>query len=176
MSFRVSRASVFCLPLYSLRSRYLVCMAQILDGHKSLQENCHIPESLCLVAQSCLFATPWTVAHQAPLSTEFLRQGCWSGLPFPTPRNLPDPGIELVSPALASRFWEAHPTAYALPKGDACNLANPRCYEGGWTQCYPIFRFWGKPRSLADYFLVTKFFEPLCKQNCQFVSFDFAFS
>ena len=41
-----------------------------------------------------LFATPWTVAHQIPLSMEFSRQEYWSGLPFPSPRDLPDPGIQ----------------------------------------------------------------------------------
>ena len=54
-----------------------------------------------LVAQSCpLFATPWTAAHQAPLSMRFSRQGYWSGLPFPPPGDLPNPGIEPWSPAL----------------------------------------------------------------------------
>ena len=43
------------------------------------------------------FATPWTVVHEAPLSLEFFRQGYWIGLPFPTPRHLPDPGIKPVS-------------------------------------------------------------------------------
>ena len=47
-----------------------------------------------------LFATPWTIAHQAPLSMEFSRQEYWSGLPFPSPRDLPDPGIESGSSAL----------------------------------------------------------------------------
>ena len=41
-----------------------------------------------------LFVTPWTVAHQAPLSTEFSRQEYWSGLPFPTPGDLPDQGLD----------------------------------------------------------------------------------
>ena len=45
-------------------------------------------------------ATLWTVAHQAPLSMEFSRQEYWSGLPFPSPGDLPDPGIEPGSPAL----------------------------------------------------------------------------
>ena len=45
-------------------------------------------------------ATPWTVAHQAPLSMGFPRQEYLSGLPFPSPGDLPDPGIEHVSPAL----------------------------------------------------------------------------
>ena len=54
-----------------------------------------------LVAKSCMtLATLWTVAHQAPLSMEFSRQEYWSGLPFPSPGDLPDPGIEPGSPAL----------------------------------------------------------------------------
>ena len=47
-----------------------------------------------------LFATPWTVAHQAPLSMEFSRQEYWSGWPFPSPGDLPDSGIELRAPTL----------------------------------------------------------------------------
>ena len=54
-----------------------------------------------LVAKSCLtLATPWTVARQAPLSMGFSRQEYWSGLPFPSPGDLPDPGIEPGFPAL----------------------------------------------------------------------------
>ena len=47
-----------------------------------------------------LFATPWTVAYQNPLSMGFPRQEYWSGMPFPSPGDPPDPGIELRSPAL----------------------------------------------------------------------------
>ena len=47
-----------------------------------------------------LFAAPWTVAHQAPPSMGFSRQEYWSGLPFPSPGDLPDPGILPRSPAL----------------------------------------------------------------------------
>ena len=47
-----------------------------------------------------LFATPWTVAHQASLSMGFSRQEYWSGLPFPSPGDLPNPGIKPGSPAL----------------------------------------------------------------------------
>ena len=47
-----------------------------------------------------LFATPWTAAYRAPLSMGFSRQEYWSGLPFPSPGDLPDPGIEPGSPAL----------------------------------------------------------------------------
>ena len=58
-------------------------------------------------------AIPWTVAHQAPLSLEFSRQEYWSGLPFPPPGDLPDPGIELeslMSSALAGRFFTTSAT------------------------------------------------------------------
>ena len=54
-----------------------------------------------------LFVTLLTVTHQAPLSMGFSRQEYWNGLPFPTPGDLPDPGIEpksLMSPALAAKF------------------------------------------------------------------------
>ena len=44
-------------------------------------------------------ATPWTLAYQAPLSMEFSRQECWSGLPCPPPGDLPNPGIKPRSPA-----------------------------------------------------------------------------
>ena len=56
-----------------------------------------------------LFATPWTVAHQAPPSMGFSRQEYWSGLPFSSPGNLPDPGIELRSPALQADALTSEP-------------------------------------------------------------------
>ena len=56
-----------------------------------------------------LCVTPWTVACQASLSMEFSRQEYWSGLPFPSPGDLPDPGIKPVSPALAGRFFTTEP-------------------------------------------------------------------
>ena len=55
-----------------------------------------------------LFATLWAVAHQAPLSMGFSRQEYWSGLPFPPPGDLPNPGIKPMTPvfpALAGRFF-----------------------------------------------------------------------
>ena len=83
-------------------------IAYISDSHK---------DSLASCVQ--LFATPWTAACQAPLSMGFSRQECWSGLPFPPPGDLPDPGIEPMSPAsptLAGRFFTTGPSggAYLL--------------------------------------------------------------
>ena len=54
-----------------------------------------------LISYVQLFVTPWTVAHQASLSMGFSRQEYWSGLPFPSPGDLPNPGTEPASPALA---------------------------------------------------------------------------
>ena len=59
-----------------------------------------------------LFAIPGTVAHQTPLSMEFFRQEYWSRLPFPTPGDLPNPGIKplsLASSALGGRFFAPVP-------------------------------------------------------------------
>ena len=57
-----------------------------------------------------LFETPQTVDHQAPLSTDFSRQKYWSGLPFPSPGDLPDPGIEPRSPALLADALPLEPS------------------------------------------------------------------
>ena len=56
-----------------------------------------------------LFATPWAVAYQAPLSMGFSRQEYWSGLPFPSPGDLPNPGIEPGSPALQTDTLPSEP-------------------------------------------------------------------
>ena len=56
-----------------------------------------------------LFATPQTVGHQAPLSMDFSRQEYWSGLPFPSPGDIPHPGIEPVSPALQADTLPSEP-------------------------------------------------------------------
>ena len=77
-----------------------------------------LQKQLCTCVLSCFshvqfFATLWTVACQAPLSMGFSRQGYWSGLPFPSPGDLPHLGIEpvsLKSPALAGRFFPTSAT------------------------------------------------------------------
>ena len=69
-----------CVPslLFGLRSNYGMVKERKVKSFSPVQ----------------LFMTPWTVAYQAPLSMEFSRQEYWSGLPFPSPDDLPDPGIE----------------------------------------------------------------------------------
>ena len=60
---------------------------------------------VCVFSCVRLFVIPWTIARQASLSMEFSRQEYWSGLPFPTPRDLPHPGIEPGSPALPVDYY-----------------------------------------------------------------------
>ena len=60
------------------------------------------------------FVSPWTVAHQALSSTGFSRQEYWSGMPFPSPGDLPDPEIEPMFPALAGRFFTTVPPGKPL--------------------------------------------------------------
>ena len=69
--------------------------------------------SMCACAQSLscirLFGTPWTVVYQAPLSMGFSGEESWSGLPFPPLGDLPNPGIESASSALAGGFFTTEP-------------------------------------------------------------------
>ena len=62
-----------------------------------------------LLSRVRLFATPWTVAYQDPPSMGFSRQEYWSGLPFPSPGDLPNPGIESWSPALQTDALPSDP-------------------------------------------------------------------
>ena len=89
------------------------------DGKKLLGEE------VCVLSHSSrvpLFATPWTIAHQASLSIGFSRQECWSRLPCPPPGDLPDPGTEPTtpkSPALAGKLFTTSTTWEALEEREA---------------------------------------------------------
>ena len=88
-------------------------------------------EGVCVLSRfSCvrLFATPWTVAQQAPLSVEFSRQEYWSGLPYPPPEDLPDLGIEPRTPA-----FQADSLLYVppeKPKNDIMMCIHTKSREG----------------------------------------------
>ena len=71
----------------------------------------------CVFSRVQLFVTPQAVAHQFLLSMEFSRQEYWSGLPFPTQGDLPNPGIEPTSPALAGGFFTTEPCGKLFLKG-----------------------------------------------------------
>ena len=93
----------------------------------------HLSLGAALVAQSCpTLATPWTVARQAPLSMGLFRQKYWSGLPFPTPGDLSDPGIEPRSPALQAGSllseFSNHKTSENHCLTPAQNTADTNCH------------------------------------------------
>ena len=83
------------------------------------------------VAESCpTLAIPWTVCNrQAPLSREFSRQEYWNGLPFPSPRDLPNPGIKPGSPTLQSDCLPSEPPG--KPKGPTYLLSRDQhiCHQ-----------------------------------------------
>ena len=85
------------------------------------------------------FVTPGTVTCQVPLSMEFPRQEYWHGLPFPSPGGLPNPEAELVSPALAGRFFTTRATWEALQysQPDCCMHGTFRvCKNHSWNLSY----------------------------------------
>ena len=77
---------------------------------------------MCMLSCTQLFVTPWTVAHQAPLSMGFSRQENWSGLPFPLQGDLPDPGIkpkflywQSLPIGIANANWHSLPLSHLGP-------------------------------------------------------------
>ena len=74
----------------------------------------------CSVMSSSFVTPAWIVARQAPLCMGFSRQEYWSGLPFPSPGNLPDPGIEPSPPALAGGFFTTEPPEKPIKEWQAC--------------------------------------------------------
>ena len=76
--------------------------------------------------------TPWTVARQAPLSMGFPKQEYWGGLSFPSPGDLPNPGIEPRSPALASRFFTTEPPGKPIVLGVHAINRLLIWADGGW--------------------------------------------
>ena len=85
-----------------------------------------------------LFVTPWTVAYQAPLSMGFSRQECWRGLPFPSPGDLPYPGIKPWSPTLQAD------TLPSEPPGKSSAIVWPQVNNREGTQPYPSTENWIK--------------------------------
>ena len=89
----------------------------------SYSTECFLRSRLCSSHFACVqcsvtsnsFLTPWTVAHQAPLSMGFPRKEYWSGLPFPSPGDIPDPEIEPTSTALVGRFFTTEPIGKSSP-------------------------------------------------------------
>ena len=83
-----------------------------------------LKERKVLVSSVWLFVTPWTVAHQAPLSMGFSRQEYWSGLPFPSPGDLPNPGIEPRSHTLQADTLTSEPPGKPNICGEALKIVS----------------------------------------------------
>ena len=84
------------MPLALLIGKYLKSGKELYAGGKKVKAKVKMKLLSCVQ----LFGTPWTVAHEVPASMEFSRQEYWSGLPFPSPGNPPNPETEPRSPGL----------------------------------------------------------------------------
>ena len=84
-----------------------------------------------LLSRIWLFATSWTVAFQASLSVGFSRQEYWSGLPFPPPGDLPNPGVEPTSLALAGTFFTTTPPGKRWRVGTDWEISVGMCIVSG---------------------------------------------
>ena len=100
-------------PLVDLPPRAEMTM-MILENLGTTDEIFMSVKYTCVLSHVQLFATPWTVAHQVSLSVGFPRQEHWSGLPFPSPGDLLDPGMEPMFPALAGGFFITEPSRKPL--------------------------------------------------------------
>ena len=116
------KSRVYCLVVVVVGGRYSKMNSSCVQLRLKLLKNFlkMVINTMCSVSHVWLFATSWTVAHQTLLSVGFSKQEYWSGLPFPPPGDLPDPGIEPESPVLAGGFfttsatWEAQPYRWYL--------------------------------------------------------------
>ena len=119
-----------------------ICHQDSTPAHQGLEQVTGIVVAV-LAAQSCLTlcdpmdcSPPWTVACQAPLSMGFSKQEYWSGLPFPFPEDLPDPGIEPRSPALQAEFLppelegRSGKSTETFSMKRSCWPRNPTCWSG----------------------------------------------
>ena len=108
-----------------------------------------------------LFVTPWTVAHQAPLSMAFSRQDYWSGLPFSPPGDLPNPEIEPGSPALQADYLPSEPERTSgeklIPNNARKNLGIEAQRSGmvfprthSWLMLYGLLSCSPAPRDLTS--------------------------
>ena len=110
-----------------------------------------------------LFATPWTAVYWAPLSMEFSRQEYWSGLPFPSPGDLPDPGIKPGSPALQADALPSKPQGKPQMSWNDVFNENSQFSVTNWPMNHNM-----KPHQM--YFKLSAFLYGF-KEGCDFVEF-----
>ena len=103
------RMSLPCLRRTGVLSAHVGELLYLRRTGVAVLKGKHTSPKVKLLSRVRLFATPWTVAYQAPLSVGFSRQEYWSGLPFPSPGDLSDPGIE---PGLQHCRWTLYPLSH----------------------------------------------------------------
>ena len=108
----------------SLLSEYKQKVETQADAETKEETSAHGKVKVKPLSRVQLFATPWTIAHQAPPSMGFSRPEYWSGLPFPSPGDLPDPGIEPGSPASQADALLSEPRSE--PMGDSLKVKQTR--------------------------------------------------
>ena len=118
-----------CSVNYRLFARH--CIWLVLTDIENAWRHSYCPQGVYSITRKLkvkllsnvqLFVTPWAVAYQAPLSMGFSRQEYWSGLPFPSPGDLPDPGIEPGSPTLQADTWPSELQGRSIIRGGNKNL------------------------------------------------------
>ena len=120
-----------------------------------------------------LFLIPWAVACQAPLSIGFPRQEYWSGLSFSPPGDLPNPGIEPASPALAGGFFTTQPPGSPIQKLDSTKtkiktqrlLHDQKLMESGVVMKFLFYSQFASPRLLLHSLSIILHFLTLVKGN-----------
>ena len=126
---RMYRCKEACEKMFNIISHYGNANWNHNEGFPggSVVKNPPANAGVKLLSRVRLFATPWTVAYQAPPSVGFSRQECRSRLPFPSPGDLPDPGIEPGSPALQADALLSEPPG--KPKFNPWSGKTPRASE-----------------------------------------------
>ena len=142
------------VPAQGLNPHPLQCKCRVLTTDLQgspwgdvLNADSQAPPKVKSLSRVWLFATPWTVASQAPLSMGFSRQEFWSGLPFPSPGDLPNPGIEPQSPALQADALSSEPPGkphLRLPQSESLKIG-PR------TWILPRSPSWSSQRWILDH-------------------------
>ena len=125
---------ILCGQIYWVHKRVIITMS------RWVYDICRIKLHDVL---SCvwLFGTPWIVAHQVPLSMGFSRQGYWSGVSFPPPGDLPDPGIQPTSPSLVGGFFTTEPPGKPPKLHDSDDINIQRDVK--WNYCIlKVFILW----------------------------------
>ena len=141
--------------VFSLKKEWNPAICNNMNGPGGYYAKWNSESEVKSLSRVRLFATPWTVAYQAPQSMDFSRQEYWSGLPFPSPQDLPDdPGNEPRSPALRADALPSELSGklsimwWALREFRLCPVSTPQpCTHPQWCTLRGLRM--GKPRTLV---------------------------